>query len=122
MSIERFPETTTIYSRGPFDLDDPALQDNFDLMPDIELDDPLIADKIASECALIILKNMWIPACAIALSAFHSVDVGSLFLSCVFATKIGNIIIGPKNTMILSIVGIINGMILASISINMKKR
>jgi hypothetical protein len=124
MSLERYPEAIRVYHRERLELnfDPEAIEDNIAMVGAFEIDGGAIADKIVSELALILLKNMWIPACCVILSASHSPDAGGLFLSCVFATKIGNIFLGPKNTMILSLIGIINGIMLASMSISIKKR
>jgi hypothetical protein len=124
MSIESYPEAITVYQRERLELntDPEALEDNIANARAFKIDVGAIADKKASELALILLKNLWIPACCIVLSASHGREVVGLFLSCVFTTKIGNFVLGPKKTMILSLIGVISGIMLASMSTCIKKR
>ncbi len=124
MSIEKTSDALTIYQReNRFALLEPELIENHaPLHIEFHFNQDELSDLIIKEFALLFLKNLWVVTTCVMISSTVSVDAGALFASCIIATKLSNIFLGKKITLALSLIGIANGFMIASLANRLSKK
>jgi hypothetical protein len=124
MSIERTSDALTIYQRETRhpQLEPDFIENKVQFQIEFHLNPDELSDLIIKEFALLLLKNLWLVTTCVMISSTMSVNAGAFFASCVMVTKLGNIFLGKKVTLALSLIGIANGFMIASLANRLSKR